>query len=193
MACITHRVYHRIELEQGFPKPVAKVSENFRTRFLFPLENRLISLRLPRKNRRIFDGIFTICTKTADKIGTWWYRYRLQVSSRFPRFSSAHKNLVRKVQALLRPVLESPAHRLYDGIPCWLVSSSLLVKYFIIKKMKITIHFVWQRFRAGRAQGIRTFQSKKLKKKSGSYNRCRIEFCTDCMIQNFDFTVKISK
>ena len=29
--------------------------------------------------------------------------------------------------------------------------------------MKITIHFVWQRSRAGRAQGSRTFQSKKQK------------------------------
>ena len=34
------------------------------------------------------------------------------------RFSRGHKNLVRKLQKLLRPVLESPARALYDGILC---------------------------------------------------------------------------
>ena len=34
------------------------------------------------------------------------------------RFSRGHKNLVRKLQKLLRPVLESPARALSDGILC---------------------------------------------------------------------------
>eukprot|EP01050_Picozoa_sp_SAG11_P001060 SAG11_NODE_43_length_20795_cov_11.860456_8_plen_192_part_00 len=146
-----NRLRHQIELDQGFPKPVAKVPEVFGRGFYGHLKIDcffLISLRLPGEISGFFTGYVHIYINTYDKTGTWWYRYRLQVSSRFPRFSSAHKNLVRKVQALLRPVLESLAHRLYDGIPCSLVSSSLLVKYFIIKKMKITIHFVWQRSRS---------------------------------------------
>ena len=89
----------------------------------------LISLRLPGEISGFFTGYVHVYTKFWYTAGTWWCRYRLQVSSRFPRFSSAHKNLVRKVQALLRPVLESPAHRLSNGIPCWLVSSSLLLNY----------------------------------------------------------------
>eukprot|EP01050_Picozoa_sp_SAG11_P044500 SAG11_NODE_21674_length_420_cov_1.884735_1_plen_42_part_10 len=36
MACSTHSVYHLIELEQGFPKPVAKVSEVFGGGFYGP-------------------------------------------------------------------------------------------------------------------------------------------------------------
>ena len=135
----------------SYPLKFNRKSTENRRNFLFPLG-------CQEKSADFFTGYLHVYTKNWYKAGTWWYRYRLQVSSRFPRFSSAHKNLVRQVQALLRPVLESPAHRLYDGIPCCLVSSSLLVKYFIIKKMKITIHFVWQRSRAGRAQGIRTFQ-----------------------------------
>ena len=34
------------------------------------------------------------------------------------RFSRGHKNLVRKLQKLLRPVLESPARALYEVILC---------------------------------------------------------------------------
>jgi len=120
----------------GLSKTGRKSSWSFRTRFLWPLIECffLISLsrltsRLPGEISGFFTGYVHVYTTNWYLAGTWWCRYRLQVSSRFPRFSSAHKNLVRKVQALLRPVLESPAHRLSDGIPCWLVSSSLLVKY----------------------------------------------------------------
>ena len=139
----------------------------------------MISLRLPGEISGFFTGYVHIYIKTWYTTGTWWCRYRLQVSSRFPRFSSAHKNLVRKVQALLRPVLESPAHRLYDGIPCWLVSSSLLVKYFILKKMKITIHFVWQRSRSFWKNIYADLVSKKKKsesKKSKTWVLRRIQF-----------------
>ena len=34
------------------------------------------------------------------------------------RFSRGHKNLVRKLQKLLRPVLKSPARALSDGVAC---------------------------------------------------------------------------
>ena len=67
-----------------------------------------------------------------DFVSIPWYGINSAGTS--SRFSTAHKNLVRKLQAFLKPVLESPAHRLYDGITCWLVSSSLLVNYFILKK-----------------------------------------------------------
>ena len=117
LACSTHRVYHHIELEQGFPKPVAKVPELFGRGFYGRWKIEEIGSR--------------------PAVGTGTTKYRLypsfginvEISRKKPlifpgnlreisRFSRGHKNLVRKLQKLLRPVLESPARALSDGILC---------------------------------------------------------------------------
>ena len=130
LACSTHRVYHHIELERGFPKPVAKVSEVFGRGFYGPWKIDWFPLGCQEKSADFLPDTYMIIPKTGIKPVLGGARTDCRSRADF-LVSSAHKNLVRKVQALLRPVLESPAHRLYDGIPCWLVSSSLLVNYFI--------------------------------------------------------------